>query len=235
MRRARPRPFRAWAARAVAAVLLAGWAVDAAAETQRPRHLIYLHGRIVQEEQSARPRHPQHGFYELEKILAAFRERGFVVSGEIRPRSASLDDSAVRVAAQVRGLLASGVSADEITVVGASIGARIALLASERLQTSGLRFALLGTCLTESVRALSADAEAGPIGRVLSIREASDDPGGRCPPWKADGGAPSGLVAREIILHTGLGHGFLYRPLPEWVEPLVAWAQEPGAAAPEAR
>jgi hypothetical protein len=29
-----------------------------------------------------------------------------------------------------------------------------------------------------------------------------------------------------MVLHTGQHHGFLYRPLPEWVEPLVAFATE---------
>jgi hypothetical protein len=94
--------------------------------------LIYLHGRIVQEQQSARPRHPRFGYYELEGILAAFRDRGFVVSGEIRPMTRS------------------------------------------------------------------------------------------CPSWTND--PSSGLAAREIVLATGLGHGFLYRPLPEWVDPVVEWA-----------
>jgi hypothetical protein len=28
---------------------------------------------------------------------------------------------------------------------------------------------------------------------------------------------------REIVLRTGLGHGFIYRPLPEWVNPAVEW------------
>jgi hypothetical protein len=95
-----------------------------------PRHLIYLHGRILQEQQSARPRHPRFGYYEMGAILAAFRDRGFVVSGEVRPKSATVDDSADRVVAQVRRLLDSGVPADHVTVVGGSMGAGIALVAS---------------------------------------------------------------------------------------------------------
>ncbi len=45
--------------------------------------MIYLHGRIVQEKQSARPQSPEYGFYELEQILDAFRSKGFVVTGEM--------------------------------------------------------------------------------------------------------------------------------------------------------
>jgi alkanesulfonate monooxygenase SsuD/methylene tetrahydromethanopterin reductase-like flavin-dependent oxidoreductase (luciferase family) len=108
---------------AAVAVFLAGLAAGLAADDARPRHLIYLHGRIVQGQQSARPRHPQFGYYELEKILEAFRERGFVVSREIRLNSASVSGSADRVVEQIRRLLESGVPADRVTVVGASMGA----------------------------------------------------------------------------------------------------------------
>jgi hypothetical protein len=56
------------------------------------------------------------------------------------------------------------------------------------------------------------------------IREASDNLTGPCPAWKTDLGSQSPLRAREILLNTGLRHGFLYRPLPEWVNPVVEGA-----------
>jgi hypothetical protein len=158
---------------AAAAVFWAGSASGVATDAGRPRHLIYLHGRIVQEQQSARPRHPQFGYYELEKILDAFRDQGFVVSGEIRPKSASVSESADRVVTQVRRLLGSGVPADHVIVVGGSMGAAIALVASARLQNPDVRFCVLGACLSESVRGLLADEGKAPIGHVLSIREAT--------------------------------------------------------------
>ena len=210
---------------AAVAVFLAGSAASVAADAAPPRHLIYLHGRIVQEQQNARPRHPQFGYYELEKILDAFRERGFVVSGEIRPRSASVSDSADLVVAQVRRILGSGVPADRVLVVGGSMGAAIALVASARLQNSELRFCVLGACLSESVRGLLASEGNGPSGHVLSIREASDESTSQCPSWKNGLEASVPLVAREIMLDTGLSHGFLYRPLPDWVNPVVEWAE----------
>jgi pimeloyl-ACP methyl ester carboxylesterase len=207
------------------------------------RHLIYLHGRIVQEQQSARPHHPQWGYYELEAILDAFRARGFVVSGEIRPKAISIDEAADHVVAQVRRLRASGVPADRITIVGGSMGASIAFLAATRLHDHRLRFAVLGACLSENVRALAAEEGRSPAGRVLAIRDRSDDLTEPCPAWtdgkggaggqRADVGPGGGngaaaaptLVAREIVLDTGLGHGFLYRPLPDWVGPVTAWAE----------
>jgi pimeloyl-ACP methyl ester carboxylesterase len=209
---------------AVAVALRAGLAAGAATDAGHPRYLIYLHGRIVQEQQSVRPRHPQYGFYELEKILDTLRGRGFVVTGEMRPKAASVSDSADRVVGQIRRLLESGVPPDRITVVGASMGASIAFLASTRLQNPDVRFCVLGACLSANVRALLADEGRGPSGHLLAIREASDDSSGPCPPWKSDPDAQSPLRAREIVLHTGLSHGFIYRPLPEWVDPVADWA-----------
>lgn len=202
---------------------LAGPAAGDGAET--PRHLIYLHGRIVQVEQSARPRHPRFGYYELEEIRAAFRERGFVVSSEIRPRSASSSDSADRVVEQVRRLLQSGVPAGRISVVGASMGAGIALLSSARLQEADLRVSILGACVSAGVRSLLAEEGRAPAGHVLSIREASDASTQGCPAWSNDIAPGERLVVREILLNTGLDHGFLYRPLPEWLKPVVEWAE----------
>jgi acetyl esterase/lipase len=187
--------------------------------------VIYLHGRIIQEQQEARPRHPRYGYYELKKILAAFRERGFVVSGEIRPKPAPLSESADAVVAQVRRLLAAGARADHVTVVGASMGASIALLASTRLQNADLRFAVLGACLSANVRALRAEEGRSPLGHVLAVRETSDELTRDCPAWKDDAKPPVPLVTREVVVDTGLNHGFLYRPLPEWLDPVVVWAQ----------
>jgi hypothetical protein len=223
---------------AIAAVLCAT-TPGVAADASRPRHLIYLHGRIVQEQQSPRPQHPRFGHYELEKILDAFRKRSFVVSGEIRPKSASESDSADRVVEQVRRLLLSGVPADRITIAGASMGASIAFLASTRLQEPDLRFCVLGACLSESVRSLRAEGKS-PKGRFLAIREKSDEATANCPPWTSDVESRPPLVAREIVLDTGLGHGFLYEPLPEWVQPVVEWAEAPkrgptGTRPPERR
>jgi pimeloyl-ACP methyl ester carboxylesterase len=202
------------------AALLAG-PVDAAF----PRYVIYLHGRIVQEQQNMRPRSAEYGYYELEQILQAFRDRGFMVTGDMRPRAATVSESANQVVTQVRKLLAARVPADHITVVGASMGASIAFLASTRLANPDVRFGILGACLSENVRSLVAEHGIGPSGHLLAIREVSDELSNPCPAWKSDPKQPN-LVAREIVLNTGLRHGFLYRPLPEWLNPIADWADQ---------
>ena len=208
------------------AALLAALAVGPTADAAGARHVIYLHGRIIQQTQSARPRHPRFGYYELDEILGAFRDRGFEVRGEIRPKSASLSDSADHVVEQVRQLLESGVAPDRISVVGGSMGGAIALLASARLQNPDVRFSVLGPCLSRSIPALKASEGKAPAGHVLSIREKSDDFSEPCPSWKED---QAKLVTSEMLLETGLAHGFLYAPLPEWMGPVVEWAGGQGA------
>jgi pimeloyl-ACP methyl ester carboxylesterase len=190
---------------------------------QGERHLIYLHGRIVQEQQSARPKSEKFGYYELEKILDAYRSKGFAVTGDIRPRTVSESDAADKVVAQVRRLLDSGVPASNITVVGASMGAGIAMVASARLQNPEVRFGILGACLSSNGRRIREAEGKGLSGRILGIREASDESTKGCEPWKNEHGSKT-VSVREIVLHTGLDHGFLYRPLPEWVNPTAQWA-----------
>jgi hypothetical protein len=163
----------------VAAVIGFSPAMARPAQTQ-PRHLIYLHGRIIQEQQNARPHSPEFGYYELEKILAAFRSRGLIVTGEIRPKAATVSDSANRVVEQVRELVKKGVPADHVSVVGGSMGASITMLASVRLQNPDMRFVMLGACPVEGARDLRKEEGKGPAGHILSIREASDDMTSAC-------------------------------------------------------
>lgn len=207
-----------------ASALLVLASLTAAAEEPGPRHLIYLHGRIVQDEQSARPKHPEWGYYELEEILATLRARGFVVTGEMRPKDATLDGSAERVALQVRALRASGVPLERITILGGSMGAAIALRAALRLQEPGLRLAVLGACLSLTVPGLVEEYGRAPAGRLLTVRDTSDETSEPCPTWKDDPARYPSLRAREVVIATGQSHGFLYRPLPEWVEPFMEWA-----------
>jgi len=81
--------------------------------------------------------------------------------------------------------------------------------------------------MSANVPALLAEHGGRPAGRFLAFIEKSDELSQPCPAWR-DGSEPgkAPLGVREIVLDTGLHHGFLYRPLPEWVEPVVAFANE---------
>jgi len=204
---------------AVVVPLLMGVRPVHAVEPQRV--VIYLHGRIVQERQDARPRSEDFGYYELERIREELRAGGVRLISDVRPRDVTVESYADKVAADVRALVDHGVPADRITVVGASMGGAIALLASARLKNPDVRFAVLGVCASRSDAAFRKQGEA-IVGRVLAIREDSDRFTRGCPSW--GGAAPTAKSSsREIVLRTGLDHGFLYRPIKEWVRPVMEW------------
>lgn len=190
------------------------------------RQLVYLHGRIVQTQQTRRPKSPDFGYYELDRILDVFKSKGYAVMSEVRPANATVEDSARRVVTYVRGLLDSGIEPKRITVVGASMGGGIALLASAQLKMPDVRFAVMGVCLSQNDRAFMKDGLSGVSGRILAIREDGDEFTAGCEPWTAARDAKGRVNAREIVLHTGLRHGFLYRPMPEWTDPVLELIEE---------
>jgi hypothetical protein len=93
-----------------------------------------------------------------------------------------------------------------------------ALLASSVLAETRLKVALLAAC------GAWLDRPSAPrlAGQILAIRDTSDDLAGSC--QGAFARAVPGSTFRELELDLGRGHGLFYRPDPEWVDPLVAWA-----------
>lgn len=66
-----------------------------------------------------------------------------------------------------------------------------------------------------------------PCGRILSIYEESDEIGRSCDEIAGAGKCVSEY--KEVMLSTGRKHGFLFQPLPEWVDPVVEWAGKASA------
>ncbi|MCA1615487.1 MAG: alpha/beta hydrolase [Acidobacteria bacterium] len=186
--------------------------IDAAA-----KYLFYLHGRII-ETGGVRPTSPRHGVYEYEQILRTLAARGFTVLSEARPADTEHAVYARKVVGQIERLLKAGVPARNVTVVGASKGGAIAVFTSTFLKNRDVNFVVLAGC-----------GDSGPYrenkvdlhGRVLSIYDA-DDLGVSCAKYykQSTGLKQSG----EIEVKRGLGHGLLYKPYKEWVDPAVEWA-----------
>jgi hypothetical protein len=181
-------------------------------------YVFYLHGQII-EDQGRRPTHPEFGVYEYDEILRRLAEDGRVVLSEARAKDTDPGVYSDKVAKQVEALLAGGVPGRQITVIGVSKGSVIAMLVSTKVRSPEVGYVILANCndwVTEN----------HPIdlhGQVLSIYEASDSVGGTCEPI-FDQSKQLGKH-REIRLETGLRHGFLYKPMKEWIEPAVAWTR----------
>lgn len=185
----------------------------------KARYLFYLHGLIIENE-GPRPVSPRFGVYEYAEILESFRDRGFVVISEARPKGTEPEKYAAKVAAQVGVLLKAGVPPGNITVVGASRGGGIAMMASTLLKNRRVKFVIMAACGDFDVyKRFGVDL----WGEILSIYDSSDDIAGTCTDFF---NKSTGVSKRkEIVLRLGLGHGILYRPLKEWVEPAAEWAR----------
>lgn len=181
------------------------------------RYLFYLSGYIV-EAGNTRPVSPKFGVYEYEQILETFKRSGFTVISEARKKNPDIEPYALKVTEEVRQLIKSGVPADHITIVGASQGSWIAMLASTYLKNRDLNFVLIAACSADEGFLKEVDLH----GNVLSIYEKSDV-AQSCQSYHQDA---TGIKHwKEVALNTGLKHGFLFRPLKEWTEPTITWAK----------
>lgn len=180
------------------------------------RYLFYLHGYIVNAA-NPRPTSERFGVYEYAQILDTFKQSGFVVISEPRKQTRDLEPPTRKVVGQVRQLLKAGVPPGYITVVGASQGSWITMLASTYLENRKINFVIIAGCAAETDFLKLVNLH----GNVLSIYEESDL-ARSCQKFQADA---TGLGEyQELQLHTGLQHGFIYRPMKEWVDPVIAWA-----------
>jgi hypothetical protein len=182
-------------------------------------YLFYLHGAIVEGHGSGVVS-PQFGAYEYDDIVNTFSKEKFTVISEVRPGNTVVTDYAKKVVGQIDSLIKTGVHADKITVVGGSKGGAIALYVSSFLKNKDVNFVILAGCFSDI---MNETPEINLCGNILSVYEKSDVIGRSCTQLKKR----SPLVIphyKEIELNTGLKHGFIYRPLPEWVVPATSWA-----------
>jgi hypothetical protein len=141
-----------------------------------------------------------------------------MVISEARQQSSELEPHAAIVARQINRLLKDGVLPQHITVVGASQGAWIAMLVSTQVKNQSLNFVLLGSCAADDGLLNIVDLH----GNVLFISERTDLPAS-CERFRADA---TGLGEHKLLeINTGQKHGFLFRPMDEWVLPTIAWAE----------
>ena len=182
------------------------------------RYLIYLHGAII-ENKGVRPTDPKYGTYEFIEILQALERKGFVVITESRPKGTDAKEYAQKVVEQINTLLKAGVPPNRITVVGASKGSVIAMIASTALKNRDVNFVIMANCNEWMMLTHDIDLH----GNVLSISDVNDEFGRTCQPFfdKA-----AGLNRRkEVELKIGTGHAILYQPLPEWIDLVEQWAK----------
>jgi hypothetical protein len=181
------------------------------------KYIFYLHGAII-ESQGINAVSPYWGRYEYKAILDTLRSYGFNVISEARPQNTDKLEYAGKVAKEIGALLASGVSPENIVVVGASAGGSIAVDISIRVKNSKIKYAVLGVCRWTNWKVYLRENKL--CGNFLSIYESSDSYES-CEGYFKAQDCMSGY--KEIKLNMNNGHGFLYKPYREWVHPLVKW------------
>lgn len=184
------------------------------------RYLFFLHNRFIESHGPA-DKHPSYGRAEYQEILERFRKDGFVVISEKRPENTDAKLYAVKVTGQVDSLLKTGIDPSHITIVGTSKGGYIAQYVSSLSRNPKLNFVFIGASFKDDPEDMN---NLTLFGRILSITEASDT--GRIDLSAQPRFKRSGLANfREITLHTGMHHGFLFKALDVWIVPAEKWAR----------
>lgn len=149
-------------------------------------------------------------------IVQALDKQGF----EVTTVTNAGDDRlayAKRIAKEVRTLMAQGVPADDISVIGAGTSSAVAALTSARVGDRHVNYVLLGQC--DPI--LKSEYNFHMSGRVLGIHDDADSASLSCRSlWNA---SPKVSERQEIVLHTGFGPTLFHEPRDQWMQPLVEW------------
>ncbi len=189
---------------------------------KKGQYLFYLHGGVVTVlgDNAINNGAPEWGPYEYSNILDSLRNRGFYVVSERRLQDLEDSSYAVKISRQIDSLLKSGVPAQSVFVVSASAGWAISYRVSHRLKNDSLYFVKMGGCRPDDYK----EVEKSELhGHFLSIIEKSD-PRGSCDNLFQM--QKRIMSYKQVVLNTGLNHGFFYKGRKEWIDPIVEWARK---------
>ncbi len=200
-------------------ILLWVWLLSTSAisqETKPMKHIFYLHGMII-EVQGINAESEEFGPYKYEDILDSLEATGARVHSEVRTTNTDFNTFSEKISAQINALIQDGIQPHDISVIGASKGAMMAMAISS-LNKQPVNYILLGGNSEQTEQSFDWKLH----GSILGIYEKSDLIAGKdYSYWIAR--SPEARVFQQLQLNTGLGHGFLYRPIEEWLGPALEW------------
>ncbi len=183
------------------------------------RHIFYLHGRIV-ELQGIEAKSEKFGAYKYREIIDALEKTGAEVHQDIRNDKTDFDSYCLKISKQISRLVESGIPPNLISVIGASKGALMAMQISS-LTVYPINYVLLGA----NNEQIEQENKWILQGNVLGIYESTDKIAGKnYDHWINRSKQTSHFEQLEI--KTGLGHGFLYSPRSEWLQPSLDWIEK---------
>lgn len=194
-------------------ILLIGGSINA---QNNKKYIYYLHGRII-EIQGKDAVSEEYGKYEFDSIVMALSGKDNIVIAEVRTENVGYTDYAYKISKEVDSLVKMGVESVNITIIGASKGAIIASHISDR-NLNPVNYVFLAG--NNDYQEKNNDWKFH--GQVLCIYDLSDTiAGANYDYWKNRENYTKKF--EQIELKTNLGHGFLYKPLMEWIEPTRRW------------
>lgn len=190
-----------------------------ACQQNNEKYIFFLHNRFL-EEHSLADEHPAYGRTEYLEIISEFQKHGFKVISEQRNGNVNARDYAIGIVDQIDSLLKTGTEPNKITVVGTSKGRYIAQYVSTFAANIDLNFVFVGCFMDSDIQNIP---EINYCGNILTIYEKSDSFGVSAVERKKTSTCEIEHF-KEIELNTGMGHGFLFKPLTDWIEPTIKWA-----------
>jgi len=183
------------------------------------RFIFFLHNRFL-EEHDLNKLHPKFGRTEYNEIIAEFEKNEFKVFSEKRNGNVNARENALGIVKQIDSLIKSGTESNNITIIGTSKGGYIAQYVSTLANPPNLDFVFIGSFRTSDLESIP---EINYCGNILTIYEQSD-PFGVSALDRKKSSSYKIKHFKEIELNTGMGHGFLFKALKEWIEPTIDWA-----------
>jgi hypothetical protein len=185
-------------------------------QAKNNHYVFYLHGAIV-EGTTEDPSNSTYGKYEYAGIVKTLKDKGYVVFSEVRPANTDVQAYAKKIKQQIDSLKKTGIASADICVIGASKGALITMLVSGLVKDKNVKYVVMAACNDGNRDSFHPDL----YGQILSIYEKSDGIGRSCETIKLNSKGISRY--KEVEINTGLGHGFLYKPLKAWMQPAEDW------------
>ncbi|MFD2033964.1 alpha/beta hydrolase [Belliella marina] len=192
-----------------------------ACQQNNDKYIFFLHNRFL-EEHSLEDEHPEYGRAEYLEIISEFKANGFKVISEQRNGNVNAREYATGIVDQIDSLIKNGTEPNKITIVGTSKGGYIAQYVSTLANNPGLNFVFVASFMDSDIQNIP---EINYCGNILTIYEKSD-PFGVSAMERKETSTCKIKHFKEIELNTEMGHGFLFKPMKEWIEPTIKWANE---------
>lgn len=188
-------------------------------EDKADRFIFFLHNRFL-EEHELNELHPEFGRTEYNEILAEFEKSGLKIISEKRNGNVNAREYAIGIVSKIDSLIDNGIEPEKITIVGTSKGGYIAQYVSTLANNPDLNFVFVASFRTSDLENIP---EVNFCGNILTIYEKTD-PFGVSAIQRKENSTCEVKNFKEIELNTGMGHGFLFKPLKQWIEPTIQWA-----------